>query len=248
MTAFVSGASRGIGLSLVEHLLRRTSMPVVAAGRTALESPGLRALHKAHGSRLTPVAMDVSDPASVSSAVEAAGEAVGPRVSLLVHCAALMHPSGRGENTVTRLDPGAFAQVLGTNVVGPAMLTKALYPRLRSAKGETPSKVIAVGAGVGSIGGNKAGGWYSYRVSKTALNALMKNMSIEGAKHNVLYFTLYPEMVDTAFAKPYLKGNPYSQLRTADETAVQMLQLAENLGAEDTGRFINLWSGEDIPW
>lgn len=248
MAAFVSGASRGIGLSLVEALLRRTSMPVVAAGRSALESPGLAALREAHGPRLTALALDVCDAASIAAAAEASLAATGPRVSLLVHSAAMMHPSGRGENSVTSLQQEAFLQVLSTNVVGPALLTKALYPRLKASKDEAPSKVVAIGAGVGSVGTNKVGGWYSYRVSKTALNALMKNLAIEGTRNNILAFTLYPQMVDTAFAKPYLKGNPYPELRTPEETAERMLDLIEGFDVADTGRFVNIWSRKDIPW
>lgn len=246
--AFVSGASRGIGLALVESLLKRTSAPVVAAGRTALESPGLQALRAEYGDRLLPLSMDVADTASIAVGIEAVGEALGSRLDLLVHSAAMMHPNGRGENSITRLEQAAFSQVLHTNVLGPAMLTKALYPRLRATPDEAPGKVVAIGAGVGSVGTNKAGGWYSYRVSKTALNALMKNISIEGRKNKVLAFTLYPEMVDTALAKPYLKGNPYPQLRTPEETAEKMMDLIDGFGIEDTGRFVNIWSGKDIPW
>ena len=55
-------------------------------------------------------------------------------------------------------------------------------------------------------------------------------------------------MVDTEFAKPYLKGNPYPQLRTPEETAERMVQLIDELEATDTGRFINIWSRQDIPW
>lgn len=247
MAAFVSGASRGMGLALVDGLLRRTSVNVVAAGRTALESPGLQALKGRYGDRLTSVAMDVSKEASIQEAVAATASAA-PKVSLLIHSAAMMHPSGRGENGLSRLNEAAFTQVLLTNVVGPALLTKELYSRMKAPKGEAPSKVVAIGAGVGSVSGNKAGGWYSYRTSKTALNALMKNISIEGARSNVMAVTLYPEMVETEFAKPYLKGNPYPQLRTPEEAAEKMLDLIDGYTIADSGRFINVWSEADIPW
>eukprot|EP00930_Biecheleria_cincta_P105276 TRINITY_DN97912_c0_g1_i1.p1 TRINITY_DN97912_c0_g1~~TRINITY_DN97912_c0_g1_i1.p1 ORF type:complete len:245 (-),score=47.44 TRINITY_DN97912_c0_g1_i1:184-918(-) len=244
MAAFVSGGSRGIGLALVQGLLRRTSMDVIAAGRTALDSTALQALRAEHGSRLLPLAMNVADEASIKEAAAAAGS----RVSLLIHSAAMMHPSGRGENGLSRLDHKAFTEVLATNVVGPALLTKELFSRLKSPIGEMPSKVVAIGAGVASVGTNQAGGWYSYRCSKTALNALMKNIAIEGARSNVTAFTLYPEMVGTALAKPYLKGNPYPQLRSPEETAAKMLDLIDRLGPADSGRFVNVWSEQDIPW
>ena len=39
-------------------------------------------------------------------------------------------------------------------------------------------------ARVGSISDNKIGGWYSYRASKTALNQIIKNFSIEVKRSN----------------------------------------------------------------
>eukprot|EP00929_Paragymnodinium_shiwhaense_P030426 TRINITY_DN17247_c0_g1_i1.p2 TRINITY_DN17247_c0_g1~~TRINITY_DN17247_c0_g1_i1.p2 ORF type:complete len:283 (+),score=60.57 TRINITY_DN17247_c0_g1_i1:93-851(+) len=245
--AFVTGASRGIGLAMVERLLKTTAMPVVAAARTAQDSEGLQALQQSFGSRLTSLSMDVSDETSIAAAAEATASAA-PRIGLLVHNAALMHPSGRGENTVTRLKQADMTKIFATNVIGPALLTKALYPRLKSASGEPPSKVVAVGAGVASISTNGAGGWYSYRASKTALNALMKNIAIEGKRNNVMTLTLYPEMVGTELSKPYQKGNPYPTLRSPEEVAERMMELIDNANPEDTGRFINIWSREDIPW
>ena len=249
-SAFVTGASRGIGASIVQQLLASgRHARVVAAARTATASPALRGLQQQYGvDRLVAVDMDITDESSVEAA---AAELGGGPCSLLVHGAAIMHPSGKGENTVRRLDQDSFSQVMNTNVIGPALLTKALFQQLRASamgKDAEPSKIVAIGAGVGSVGTNAAGGWYSYRVSKTALNALMKNLAIEGGRYSVLTATLYPEMVDTAFAQPYIKGNPYPQLRTPDETAARMLELIEELEPASSGRFVNIWSKEDIPW
>ena len=251
-TAFVTGASRGIGLSLVQQLLRRfPALKVAAASRTAAASPDLAALAEEYPGRLLPTALDMADADSIAAAAAAA---VGKDEScpLLFHGAAIMHPSGKGENTVARLDGGDMQAVMSTNVVGPALLTGALWPALRRAgKGTTgtaQAKVVAVGAGVGSIGTNAAGGWYSYRISKTAVNALVKNLAIEGFRYNIVTSCMYPEMVDTAFAAPYVKNNPYPTLRTADETAQRMLELIVDLDSTRSGGFVNIWSNEDIPY
>jgi len=55
-------------------------------------------------------------------------------------------------------------------------------------------------------------------------------------------------MVETALSKPYVKGNPYPELRSPEETADRMLELITSFGISDTGRFVNIWSREDIPW
>eukprot|EP00439_Symbiodinium_sp_Y106_P011720 s3462_g1.t2 len=232
MSAFVSGASRGIGLALVEGLLRGTSLNVVASGRKAMASPGLQALKAEHSSRLLPLDMDLTNEESIKAAAAASDEFTGGGLGLLIHSAGIMHPNGRGENSVTRLDQASFTAVLATNVMGPALLTKALYPKLRAAGKEEPSKVVALGAGVGSVGTNQA---------------FMKNLAIEGCRHNVVALTLYPQMVDTDLAKPYLKGNPYSELRTPKETADRMLELLAVTGRR---RFVGsrlTLSGLQIP-
>eukprot|EP00434_Breviolum_minutum_P010891 symbB.v1.2.009603.t1/scaffold613.1/size180894/11 len=247
MSAFVTGGSRGIGLALVQAILKGKSFSrVVAAART--DSEPLQALKAEYGDRLYTVKMDLTNEASIQEAVKSSEEFCQGSLQLLVHNAGLMHPNGRGENSVTRLDMESFTKVMATNVMGPALLTKALYPQLRAASKEEPSKVVAVGAGVASISTNQAGGWYSYRASKTALNAFMKNLSIEGSRHKVTAFTLYPQMVETALSKPYVKGNPYPELRSPEETAERMLELITSFGIDDSGRFVNIWSREDIPW
>eukprot|EP01047_Picozoa_sp_COSAG01_P020031 COSAG01_NODE_1132_length_11565_cov_84.210412_5_plen_95_part_00 len=55
--------------------------------------------------------------------------------------------------------------------------------------------------------------------------------------------SMYPEMVDTQFAAPYVRGNPYPTLRTPDEVAERMLTLVSGMDAGDSGRFINIVSG-----
>ncbi|CAK8989194.1 unnamed protein product [Durusdinium trenchii] len=247
MSAFVTGGSRGIGLALVQAILRENpGSRVVAAARTVSEP--LEALKAQYSNRLLVVNLDLTEEASIQDATQATEDFCQGSLQLLVHNAGLMHPSGRGENSITRLDMNSFNKVMATNVVGPALLTKALYPRLKSAGQKEPSKVVAVGAGVASISGNQAGGWYSYRTSKTAMNAFMKNLSIEGARHNVTAFSLYPQMVDTTLSKPYVKGNPYPELRSPEETAERMLELIHSFGMNDSGRFVNIWSRQDIAW
>ena len=251
-TAFVTGASRGIGLSVARQLLERFPvLKVAAASRTADVSPALAALAAEFPNRLLPTALDMTNEASITTAAAAVLGKDEP-CPLLFHGAAMMHPSGKGENSVARLKAAGMGTVMATNVVGPALLTGALRPALRRAgKGQTgtaQAKVVAVGAGVGSVGTNAAGGWYSYRLSKTALNALVKNLAIEGFRYNIVTSCLYPEMVDTAFAAPYVKNNPYPMLRTPDETAGRMLDLIVNLDSSRSGSFVNIWSNEDIPF
>ena len=128
-TAFVTGASRGIGLSIVRELLRKfPALRVAAAARTACDSPELSALAAEHPGRLLPVALDMTDEASIATAAEVAVGKDGA-CPLLFHGAAMMHPSGKGENTVARLAGADMAAVMGTNVIGPALLASLATTR-----------------------------------------------------------------------------------------------------------------------
>ena len=128
--AFISGASRGIGLALVRRLLAVTDAPVVAAGRSVAASAELDELRARHGGRLTLLPMDVACEESVAGAVASLPAGV-ERLELVAHCAAMMHPSGRGETSIARVDQAGMAETLAVNVVGPTVLTRALWPRLR---------------------------------------------------------------------------------------------------------------------
>lgn len=231
--ALVTGASRGIGQALCRNL-SATGFIVAGAARSPLP---------AHTAAI-PLTMDVTSEESIAEAAANFGKHSN-RLDLLVNNAGLMHPSGRGENTVARLKQDDMVQVLLTNLVGPALVVKHFLPFLQ--KGEN-AKVINIGAGVGSISGNAAGGWYSYRIAKTGLNQLGKNLSIELKRKGIACATLYPQMVDTDFSVPYQKGNPYDKLYKPDEVAERMLPIIEGLKIEPLGQFINIWSGEQIPW
>jgi NAD(P)-dependent dehydrogenase (short-subunit alcohol dehydrogenase family) len=135
--------------------------------------------------------------------------------------------------------------VFKLNVIAPALIVKHFLPLLK--KGEAPA-VVNVAAGVASLEGNAAGGWYSYRASKTALNQLTKTMGLELARSQIRCVGLYPRMVETDLSQPYQRANPYGVLRTPDEAADKMLAMLAQVELKPVGRFIDIWDEKDIPW
>lgn len=94
----------------------------------------------------------------------------------------------------------AMAQ-LQLNAIGPALVLKHLAARIpRKAR----TVVAVLSARVGSIGDNRLGGWYSYRASKAALNALVHGAAIElGRTHKeAILVCLHPGTVATRSPKP----------------------------------------------
>nr|WP_323763742.1 SDR family NAD(P)-dependent oxidoreductase [Marinovum sp.] len=218
--ALVIGASGGIGGAVV-----------AALGARGVEVTGLS--RSADG-------LDVTDEAAVGRQL---GALAGPFDLILVATGALEIDGAAPEKTIRDLTPGAMAAQFALNAIGPAMVLKhavPLLPRDRRA-------VIAVlSARVGSIGDNRLGGWYAYRVAKAAVNQMVHSFAIELARSHrqALCVALHPGTVATAFTEKYLGRHPAV---LPDEAAENLLAVIDGLGSEQTGGFYD-WAGKAVIW
>ena len=80
------------------------------------------------------------------------------------------------------------------------------------------------------------GGWYSYRLSKAALNMATKNLSIElgRGKKKVTCIALHPGTVDTDLSRAYHKSVP--KLFSTEESVRMMLEVIDSLSIDDSGK------------
>lgn len=218
--ALVVGASGGIGAAVAAALAARG---VAVTGLSRRE----------HG-------LEVTDEASVARHL---GALDGPFELIFVATGAL-EIAGRGpEKTLRALDPATLAAAFAVNAIGPALLLKhglRLLPRDRRAV------FAALSARVGSIGDNRAGGWYAYRAAKAALNQLLHSAAIEIARSHprAVVAALHPGTVATPLTERYRGSHPAVEPATA---AANLLGVIDRLSAADTGGFFD-WRGEPIPW
>ena len=90
--ALVQGASRGIGLALVEALLERPDVDrVVATSRRPEESASLARLKSEHGHQLSTLPLDVTEESSIAQAAEDAAQNGVERIHWLFNCAGVLH-------------------------------------------------------------------------------------------------------------------------------------------------------------
>ncbi|MGD2173648.1 MAG: short chain dehydrogenase, partial [Gammaproteobacteria bacterium] len=109
--------------------------------------------------------------------------------------------------------------------------------------------LATVSARVGSIEDNRLGGWYSYRISKAALNMALKTLSIEW-RHRFpggRVAALHPGTNDTELSKPYQANVPAENLFDPARTAASFVSLLERLEPSGSGGF-RAWDGELLPW
>lgn len=258
--ALVQGASRGLGLQFCRTLLHRNPRThVIATCRNPGNAQDLLSLQKESNDRLIVEKIDLSQPGDIQEVAEKVKQRGVNKLDLLINCAGLLHPSGRGETSLRDISAEALSTTMLTNAVGPLLMAKQFAPLLSKGSGEYGSKehekghsgvILNISARVGSISDNKGlGGWYSYRMSKAALNMATKNLSIELARGRspVVCVSVHPGTVNTELSRPYHKSVPKDKIFSTEYSVDCILRLVDGLTMEDTGKFF-AWDGEIIPF
>jgi len=91
-----------------------------------------------------------------------------------------------------------------------------------------------------SMGSNNLGGFYAYRSSKAALNAILKSMALDLARRGLIVAPLHPGWAATEM------GGANAPLRPQHSVA-GMRQVIAALTRERSGRFWQ-WDGRELPW
>ena len=130
------------------------------------------------------------------------------------------------------------------NVWPTIAVIQALTPYLTR---QTHLKFLVISARVGSISDNQLGGWYSYRMSKAALNMLVKNAAIEWSRHapKAIIAAYQPGTVDTPLSKPFQRQVAPGKLFAPEQAAQYLLDVLDTLSFEQSGQLID-WQGKQI--
>lgn len=178
----ITGASTGIGAACALHL-DTLGLRVFAGVRKQADAEALRA--KA-SPRLTPIALDVADALSISTAAGAVAGAVGDAgLDGLVNNAGIVVPG-----PVEFLPLPDLRRQLEINVVGQVAVTQAFLPLIRAARGRIVN--------MGSIAGRLATPFSSaYSASKFALEALTDALRLELAPWGISVSIIEPGAVAT---------------------------------------------------
>ena len=179
-TVLVTGANRGIGLELCTQLAARGDAVIGVCRRS---SDGLDALDV----RVID-GVDVSTADGVAHLVAALGDA---EVDTLINNAGILRRD-RFEDA----DPEKIAEQLRVNSIGPLRVTQALAGNLHD-----ESKVAIITSRMGSIADNTSGGYYGYRASKAAVNAIGVSLAHDLETRGIAVALLHPGMVATDMEK-----------------------------------------------
>ena len=170
---FITGCGRGIGLELVRQLLEKKSdsiEKIFASVRN--ESEELNKVHQKFPSKLHIVKLDITKAESVKECFEEIKKQT-EFLNLIINNSGVLPKGGGSASEVKSED---MLHAFNTNVVGTMLVTNTFLPLFP----EHPKPfVVNISTVMSSISGNTGGTCTAYRVSKTALNMLTKNYSVE---------------------------------------------------------------------
>lgn len=228
MKVLITGANRGIGLGLTEYYLAKGAH-VFACSRNPDGARELWEQERDYGKRCQLVRLDVTDARDLAALPETLGDQA---VDLLINNAGMLPEN---DSKFASLQADAMLKTFQVNVIGPLSVTQAVLPALRRSKHPI---VVNITSKMGSLGDNRSGGNYAYRISKTALNMLNLNMAHE--LKGLICVAIHPGWVETRM------GGPNAPLTVA--TSISGITAVINkLTVQDSGKFFD-YTGGEIPW
>ena len=219
LSVVVTGANRGIGLSLTEHY-RNLGSEVYAVCRQASPELADLGVNVIEG-------LDLCDEESVAGL---AATLSSDSIDLLINNAGILR-----DETFGQIDFSSINTQFQTNAIGTLRLTESLSPRL--GKG---SKIAMITSRMGSVADNTSGGRYGYRMSKAALNIASVSLARDLAPRGIAVGIIHPGLVGTDMIRG--RGN-----LTPNQAAELIAQRIAELDLGNTDSFWHS-SGEILPW
>ena len=230
----IIGSSGAIGRAFLDaYIADKEISNIYSISRTEVESNDKRIIH---------INIDVTDEASVKAAASKIGD---NRLDRLIVATGILHTDLFGpEKSIRDIKIENFIKIFSVNTFGPALIGKHFLPLMIK---EKKSIAAFLSARVGSISENKLGGWYAYRASKSALNQIIKNFSIEAKRTNPrgIIIGLQPGTVKSKLSEPFQKNVKKEKLFFPEDSVSNLTKVVESVLQNDTGKMFD-WEGKEI--
>jgi 3-oxoacyl-[acyl-carrier protein] reductase len=237
-TAFVTGASRGIGRACAQALAGAGARVVLAArDRNKLDEAA--AAIRSGGSEVFVTTIDLGSAESIKEAFARAAREFG-RIDILVNNAGVTR-----DGLALRMKKDDWDTVLATNLTGAFLAIQQVLPGMMK---ERWGRIINISSLVGETGNP---GQSNYVASKAGLIGLTKSLAQEMASRNITVNAVAPGFIDTemtAVLSDDLKNNmlahiPLKRFGRPEDVAAAVRFLASGDADYITGQVINVNGG-----
>jgi len=249
-TAFVAGASRGIGAAIARGLAREGAAVALSARSTdALEA--LRDEIQGAGGKATVIPCDVSDPLAIDAAVATTLEELRS-IEILVYASGISHAARFEE-----IGDEVWTRLYEVNVLGAVRFSRAVLPGMRERGWGRIVNIASAAAKYGSLYQSP------YNATKHAMLGLTRCLALETATDGITVNAVCPGYVDTELLRQTAPGwadllgvepeevldtlirtkVPQRRLLDSEEVAELALYVASPAAAGVTGQGLTIAAG-----
>jgi 3-oxoacyl-[acyl-carrier protein] reductase len=241
--ALVTGGSRGIGAATVKLFAQAGADVVFSYHRNRDAAAQIEQEARKHGPRIESCQADLGKMPEAKKLVDFAHERLG-RLDILVANAGIWNDK---DAPIEQLSEREWDDMMRINLKSVYAVIHHAAPRMIS---QRSGRIVAVS----STSGQRGEAFHThYSASKGAIISLVKSLSAELARHNILVNCVAPGWVDTDMSKPTLETKagrksvvatiPLGRVGNPEEIAGPILFAASDLATFVTGEVINVNGG-----
>ena len=236
--ALVTGASRGIGRSIAEHLAR-AGATVIGTATSQAGADGIGQRLAELGARGRGAVLDVVDATAGEALIEAIGKEYG-KLSILVNNAGITR-----DTLAMRMKDEDWAAVIDTNLSAVFRLSRAVLRGMMKAK---HGRIVNITSVVGASGN---AGQANYAAAKAGVAGMSRALARELGSRNITVNCVAPGFIDTdmtrglneAQTQALLGQIPLGRLGQAEEVAATVVFLASAAGSYVSGATLHVNGG-----
>ena len=236
--ALVTGAAKGIGKTIALSLAKAGASVALTDKFLEGSAETCSEIEKM-GHTAIAVQCDVSRGDEVTAMLKKVQE-VFPSIHILVNNAGIAR-----DGLLIRMDEDAWDSVLGVNLKGTFLMTKAVSQMMMQNRF---GRIINIASVVGLMGN---AGQSNYAASKAGVIALTKSVAKEFASRNITCNAIAPGFIETSMTErlpekvrtEYMKGIPLARFGKPEDVANAVVFLASDDAAYITGQVISVDGG-----